>query len=196
MNKTDFIDCLISMYPASFKNNENIWRDIYAQVLPDDLNFEELFDWFLVNYDKSTIAPGTGVFKEFLELHYREKHDNYETEKRNQKREELAKIRQLTAKPENVQDERLLDPLELLKSCYTTPQEFVKSMQERQTDNKRKQQEKQIFFSRSEMTTFSQFCRTLPHEYLKVAFWQSVAKLIGNKEKYVELVDSVRPSHI
>ena len=188
MNKEDFIDCLISMYPKTFENNADMWRSVYEQALPVDINFDDLFDWFLVNYNSANVAPGAGVFKPYLDKFAQ---DKQEKARQTQQREAQEGWKQLQKEIASVESEPieydLLEPLDLLKTHYTEPKAFVLSMQKRQETLPKFMKHGFIFFLNEEMREFRNYVNKLPHEKLKIMFWRKVARLIGSEDKYNEL---------
>lgn len=188
MNRDEFIDCLLSMYPKSFENNSDMWRNVYEQALPADIDFDELFDWFLVNYNNSSVAPGTGVFKPFVEKHA---HNKQERQKQAQQKEALESWKQLKKEIAAVDNEPveydLLEPLDLLKKLYTKPEVFIQSMKARQNALPRFVKRGFIFFLNEEMKAFREYVATLPHEKLKIIFWRKTMKIIGSEDKFNEL---------
>lgn len=189
MNKDEFINCIISMYPKSFtENNINTWREVYSQLFPESLDFDDLFDWFLVNYSNSAIAPGTGVFKPYLEKHERDRQEKIKQKQQRDMQEGMKRLKQEidTFEKETVAYD-LLEPLDLLKTLYSDQKAFVKSMQERQNSLPRFMKKGFVFFLNEELREFRHYVNSLPNEKLKIMFWRKCAKIIGSEDKYNEL---------
>lgn len=176
------------MYPKTFENNANMWRNVYDQALPADINFDDLFDWFLVNYDKANVAPGSGFFKPYLEKHER---DRQEEIKAKQQRDIQESFKQLQKEINDAENEPLaydlLEPLDLLKTLYTDQKAFVQSMQERQNSLPKFMKKGFVFFLNEELREFRHYVNSLPNEKLKIMFWRKCAKIIGSEDKYNEL---------
>ena len=177
------------MFPKSFtENNINTWREVYSQLFPESLDFDDLFDWFLINYNSSSVAPGTGIFKPYLEKHER---DQQEKIKAKQQKDIQESFKQLQKEINDAENESLaydlLDPLVLLKSLYTDQKAFVQSMQDRQNSLPKFMKKGFVFFLNEELREFRHYVNSLPNEKLKIIFWRKCAKIIGSDDKYNEL---------
>ena len=195
MIKKDFIDTIFAMYPNSFsaKTAEH-WQRAYDLALPNDLDYEKLFDWMLVNYNSTSQAPSPAFFSKWIEDYQKAQNNRRNLEQANlerKMREENEKRLEEAEKslPKNLV---ILDPLEVLKKCYTTPQAFIDSMIERQKDNPcHKVKGKYIFFTKTEMLTLGEYAYNLKNELAKCLFWRKVISVIGSKTKFDELCKEI-----
>lgn len=160
MDKETFIMALIEMYPNSFtESNTQMWIEAYSAVLPDKLDFQELFDDLLVNYTSTNYAPSTGFFKPYIDKQLdRIRRDNeyYPLDKVMKKfyeeKEEIIKNDKPMTTP-------VLSPLELL------------TKENNSYDGRG-------YFTDSQMHLFKDYVKTITMENLRIKFWQDVAKLI------------------
>lgn len=155
MDKKEFIATVMAMYPQSFtKENQNLWMEIYLDFFPDDLDFQELFDDLLVNYQDKKIAPSTAFFTPYIQKQKARKHKQSETF---QKLELWKKEREEIEKHDRPITSPILSPLEVLKKSSA---------------------ESGICFTNIEMKTLKNYVRTIPTENLRINFWRQVCSLI------------------
>lgn len=163
MDKIDFINTILEMYPSSFtENNTQMWIDLYTRKLPSNIDFQQLFDDLLVSYQNTNVAPSTAFLmnlavkqRERLKLQQKEKEAVLKAEQWKKEREEIEKEdRPITCK--------ILKPLEVLAKSYGDV--------ERENKN---------FFTDVEMKTLRQYVKdVIPTEKLRIDFWQQVCRLI------------------
>lgn len=54
MNREEFLTKLFSLYAVTFnRGNGQAWTDAYKQVLSPDIDYDQLYDYMLSNYDES-----------------------------------------------------------------------------------------------------------------------------------------------
>lgn len=173
MDKDEFIAAILEMYPNSFtQSNTQMWIEAYSQVLPEKINFQELFDDMLTNYKATNYAPSTAFFKPYIDKQLERK--NFEKEKlfSEKLQEQWRKEKAEAMKNDKPMKEPVLTPLELLK-------------QRNNPYNHRG------FFTDSQMKLFRCYAGTITMEKLRVKFWQQVGKLILG-EKNNELCRNVQ----
>lgn len=194
MDKKDFIDAIFAMYPNSFSNRASAWRNAYEVALPDQLDYEKLFDWMLVNYTSTSQAPAPAFFKKFIKDYEISQIQREQLEQANKNRQEWEEteriIAQQMAEAEKAlpEDYGIIEPLEVLKQCYSTPQNFIRSMIERQISNPcHKAKGNYIFFTKDELKTFEEYTREIKYEVAKSLFWRKVMALTGSNAKFNEL---------
>lgn len=191
MIKKDFIDTIFAMYPSSFsaKTSEH-WRRAYELALPDKLDYEKLFDWMLVNYNSTSQAPSPAFFSKWIADYQKAQNSRENIEQANRERKiQQENLRKLAEAERTLPaDLVILDPLEVLKKSYTTPQAFITSMVERQKDNPAYTiKGKYIIFTKTEMLTLEEYARQLKNELAKCIFWRKVTNIIGSQAKFNEL---------
>lgn len=53
MNREEFLTKLFSLYATTFnRGNGQAWTDAYKQVLSPDIDYDQLYDYMLSNYDE------------------------------------------------------------------------------------------------------------------------------------------------
>lgn len=198
MDKKDFIETIFAMYPNSFGKRAEVWRNAYELALPDKMDYEKLFDWMLVNYASTSQAPAPAFFSKFIRNYQIEQIQKEQLEQAKENNRQWQETERIIAK-QLAEAERalpqkfnMLEPLDVLKQCYTTPELFIRSMIERQVNNPwHKQMGNYIFFTRDEMKTFEEYTRELKYEAAKSLFWRKVMALIGKRSKFNELCSEV-----
>ena len=185
MDKKEFIAALLEMFPNSFtQGNTKMWVDAYSRVLPENIDFQELFDDMLVNYKATNYAPSTAFFKPYvdkqlnaikfaaMEAEYQQKETKYKSpvdisnQQYRKEREELIKNDKPMTNP-------VLSPLELLKE-------------------KGNPYNGQGFFTDSQMKLFKNYVRTITMENLRIKFWKEVISYIGgNKNELCRKVQAI-----
>jgi hypothetical protein len=160
VDKDEFIAAILEMYPNSFtQSNTQMWIEAYSQVLPDKIDFQELFDDMLENYKATNYAPSTAFFKPYVDKQLdRIRRSNEVRADEAVFKQYLAEKRELM-KNDKPMTEPVLTPLELLK-------------QRNNPYNNRG------FFTDSQMKLFRCYAGTITMEKLRVKFWQQVGKLI------------------
>lgn len=164
MDKETFIQTLLEMFPNSFtESNTQMWIEAYSVVLPDKLDFQELFDDMLTNYKATNYAPSTAFFKPYVDKQLeRIKRSNEERADEIAFKKYLAEKRELT-KNDKPMTNPVLSPLELLKE-------------------RNNPYNNEGFFTDSQMKLFKYYAGTITMEKLRINFWQQVIKIMrGDK---------------
>jgi len=194
VDKKDFIDTIFTMYPNSFTKRVDVWRNAYELALPEKMDYEKLFDWMLVTYHSTSQAPAPSFFKKFIQnyqiaqIQREQIQQAYENRKQWEETERLLQKQLLEAEKALPEKFQILEPLEVLKRSYTTPQEFIRSMFERQAKNPcHATRGNYIFFTDYEWSAFREYQKELKLEAAKSIFWRKVMALIGKQTPFNEL---------
>lgn len=160
MDKATFIQALLEMFPNSFtESNTQMWIEAYSAVLPEKIDFQELFDDMLVNYNSTNYAPSTAFFKPYVDKQLERIRLNKQKAFSTQQFEQWEKEREEATKFDKPMTEPVLTPVELLKR-ENTPYDY------------------RGYFSQTQMQLFKNYVKTITMENLKIKFWQQVAQLI------------------
>lgn len=160
MDKETFIQALLEMFPNSFtESNTQMWIEAYSAVLPDELDFQELFDDMLTNYTSTNYAPSTAFFKPYVDKQLEKIKFQNNKEFSVKQREQWDREKKEAERNDKPMTNPILSPLELL--------------QERGNPYKN-----QKGFTESQMKLFSCYVRTITMEKLRIKFWQQVIKIM------------------
>ena len=176
MDKETFIQALLEMFPNSFtESNTQMWIEAYSAVLPDELDFQELFDDMLTNYTSTNYAPSTGFFKPYVDKQltarkFAEKEAEYQHKEVKIKspvdeaNDQYFKEREELIKNDKPMTSPILSPLELLQE-RNNPYDY------------------KGFFTESQMKLFKCYVGTITMENLRIKFWQQVCKIMKGDKK-------------
>jgi len=165
VDKVQFINTLFEMYPNSYtESNIQMWFDLLVKKLPNDIDFQELFDDMLTSYQNTTQAPSTSFL---VNLAAKQKERNLQQAKAQEaikQAEQWKKEREEIEKEDKPVIGEILSPLEVLKEAYRGEARIGENH----------------YFTKEEMQTFSKYARTvIPTEKLRIKFWQQVCSLIS-----------------
>ena len=164
MDKMQFINTLLEMYPNSFtENNIQMWIDLLSKKLPNDINFQELFDDMVVSYQNTNVAPSTAFLVNLAAKQRERNAQQAKAQEAIKQAEQWKKEREEIEKEDRPVTEKVLTPLEVLKEAYQGEQ--------RNGSNH--------YFLEPEMQVFKKYVRTIPTEKLRINFWKQVCSLIS-----------------
>ena len=160
MDKDEFIAAILEMYPNSFtQSNTQMWIEAYSQVLPDKINFQELFDDMLTNYKATNYAPSTAFFKPYIDKQLEKLKFENEKAFSEKQQEQWRKEKAEAMKNDKPMTKPILSPLELLKE-------------------RNNPYNNRGYFTESQMKLFKCYVGTITMEKLRIDFWRQVSKLI------------------
>ncbi len=154
MDRIEFIKSLFEMYPESFANVER-WLSAYLRKLPEEIDYEELMDDMLENYQNTRYAPGTGFFMPYIHKQLKRQSAQRERERQEAERQEWEAERKRLEEEDDGGYE-LLSPEQVL--------------------GKKKSSK---FFTKEELAKFREYVNNeIPTENLKIKFWKEICELI------------------
>lgn len=165
MDKMQFINTLLEMYPNSFtENNIQMWIDLLSKKLPNDIDFQELFDDMVVSYQNTNVAPSTAFLVNLAAKQRERNAQQAKAQEAIRQAEQWKKEREEIEKEDRPVTGKILTPIEVLKEAYRGEARIGENH----------------YFTKEEMQTFSKYARTvIPTEKLRIDFWKQVCSLIS-----------------
>lgn len=164
MLKMEFIERIFEMYPKSFtQNNTTMWIEAYSQSLPDNIDYDELFQDMLDNYTHISSAPPVSFFKPYVNKQRARQRKEEEYNKFSRQREQWRKEIEELEKNDRPVTEPIL-----------TPQEIIDKHGIKVVSGKR--------FTDEEMQIFRDYVKIIPQHRLQCEFWMQLGHLIVEKK--------------